>query len=197
MLSMMRGVAPGRFAGSFGAECKLVAGQMDFRRRSLLLLFACAPYFSGALGAERVGDATYLYELEYHAKAVTALEAEFLSLIEAASSEERFYLYWTYNHLTGSWIQIEYLQTQLELSVAAQSYSVEESIRTALRDQAQFVRWELGLAINDLAQNMPEVNRLNHLWINEALRSLLSDVRTTVDHLWADQCARMPCAAGP
>jgi hypothetical protein len=26
---------------------------------------------------------------------------------------------------------------------------------------------------------------------------LLSEVRTTVDHLWADQFARMSCAAGP
>ena len=138
-----------------------------------------------------------MYELEQYTKAAAALEADFLSLIEAASSEERFYLYWTYNHLTGSWIQIAYLQSQLELSVAAQSYPVDESIRTALRDQAQFERWELGLAIDDLEQNMPEVRRLNHLWINEALRSLLSQVRATVDRLWADQCARMPCAVGP
>jgi hypothetical protein len=26
---------------------------------------------------------------------------------------------------------------------------------------------------------------------------LLSEVRTTVDRLWADQCARMHCAVGP
>ena len=81
--------------------------------------------------------------------------------------------------------------------MAAQSLSGEESIRTTLRDQAQFVRWELGHAIDDLQQNIPEVRRLNQLWINEALRSLLSEVRTTVDHLWADQFARMSCAAGP
>ncbi len=118
-------------------------------------------------------------------------------MIEAAPSEERFYLYWTYNHLTGSWVQVEYLQTQLELSVEAQSYSDEESIRTTLRDQAEFVRWELGYAINDLEHTMPEVRPLKHLWINEALRSLLSKVRTTVDRLWTDQCAYMRCAAGP
>jgi hypothetical protein len=138
-----------------------------------------------------------LNEFERYANAVTGLETEFLSLIEAASGEERFYLYWTYNHLTDSWVQVEYLQSQVELSMAAQSLSEEESIRTTLRDQAQFVRWELGHAIDDLQQNIPEVRRLNQMWINEALRSLLSDVRTTVDRLWTDQCARMACAVGP
>src|SRR5258706_15178980 len=123
---------------------------MAFRPASLLLLFACAPYLPVAHGTERAGDAANLYELEQYANAVTALEAEFLSLIEATPSEERFYLYWTYNHLTGSWVQVEYLQAQLELSVEAQSYSDEESIRTILRDHAEFVRWELGHAINDL-----------------------------------------------
>jgi hypothetical protein len=170
---------------------------MSFRRRSLLLLFACAPYLPAVHGMERVGDVPYLYELEQYATAVTALETEFPSLIEAAPSEERFHLYWTYNHLTGSWFQVEYLRSLLELSLEAQSYSDEASIRTSLRDQAEFVRWELGHAINDLEQAIPEVGPLNHQWINEALRSLLSEVRTTIDHLWTDQCAYMPCVAGP
>jgi hypothetical protein len=170
---------------------------MPFRLSSLLLLFACAPYLPVVHGMERVGDATYLYELEQYANAVSALETEFLSLIEAAPSDERFYLYWTYNHLTGSWVHVEHLQTQLELSVEAQSSSDEESLRTTLRDQAEFVRWELGQAINDLEQTMSEARPPDHLWINEALRSLLSEVRTTVDRLWTDQCAYMPCVAGP
>ena len=170
---------------------------MPFRLSSLLLLFACACYLPVAHGTEPVRNAAYLYELEQYANAGTALEAEFLSLIEAAPSEERFYLYWTYNHLTGSWVQVEYLQAHLELLVEAQSYSDEESIRTTLRDQAEFVRWELGHAINDLEQTMPEVRPLNHMWINEALRSLLSEVRATVDRLWTHQCAYIPCVAGP
>jgi len=170
---------------------------MPLRLSSLLLLFACVPYLPVAHGTERVGDATYLYELGQYANAVTALEMEFLSLIDAAPSEERFHLYWTYNHLTGSWFQVEYLRRQLGLALEAQSYLDEESIRTTLRDQAEFVRWELGHAINDLEQTMPEVRPLNHLWITEVLRSLLSTVRTTVDHLWTDQCAYVPCVAGP
>jgi len=170
---------------------------MRFHPSSLLLLFACAPYLPVAHGMERVGDATHLSELEQYASAVTALETEFLSLIEAAPCEERFYLYWTYNHLTGSWVQVEHLQTQLELLLGAQSYADEESIRITLRDQAAFVRWELGYAIDDLEQTMPEVRPLNHLWGNEAVRSLLSEVRATVDRLWIDQCAYVPCVVGP
>jgi hypothetical protein len=170
---------------------------MRFRLSSLLLLFACAPYLPVVHGTERVGDVTSLYALEQYAEAVTALETEFLSLIETAPSEERFHLYWTYNHLRGSWVQVEYLQTLLELLLEAQSYSDEESTRTSLRDQAEFVRWELGHAINDLEQTIPEIRPLNHQWINETLRWLLSEIRTTVDRLWTDQCAYMPCVAGP
>ena len=181
---------------ALGALYILVEVQMAFRLKSLLLLFACAPYLPVVHGTERVEDAACLYELEQYASAVTALEVEFLSLIEAAPRKQPFYLYWTYNHLTGSWVQVEYLREQLDLSIAAKSYSDEESARTTLRDQAEFVRWELGHAINDLEQTMPETRPLNHLWINEALRSLLSQVRTTVDRLWAAQCAYMPCVAG-
>ncbi len=163
----------------------------------LLLLFACASYLPMAHGTERAGDATYWYELERHAHNVTVLQQEFLSLIEAALVEERFNLYWTYNHLTGAWLQVDFLQTLLELSVNASSSPDEEEIRTTLRDQAQFVLWELDHAITDLEQNVPEVKQRNYLRINEVLRSLLSEVHTTVNRLLADQCARMPCAAGP
>src|SRR5260370_10990742 len=169
---------------------------MAFHLSLLSLSFACALCSPMAHGTERVGDATYLYELERYARAVTGLENEFLALIGAASGEERFDLYWTYNHLTGAWVQVDFLQTLLKLSVAASSYSEEEKTRTTLRDQAQFVLWDLDHAITDLERNIPEIKRPNQLRINEALRSLLSEVRTTVNRLLADQCARIPCAAG-
>jgi hypothetical protein len=171
--------------------------QMAVRLSSLLLLFACAPYFPIAHGTERAGDASYLYELEQYARAATGLEKEFLSLIEAATGDDQFDLCWTYNHLTGAWVQIDFLQTLLELSVAARSYSEEAESRTTLRDQAQFVLWELDYATTDLEQNTPEVRRLRYLPIAEVLRSLLSEVRTTVNRLLADQCARTSCAAVP
>ena len=166
---------------------------MAFRLTSLLLLFACALCLPMAHATERAGDATYWHELERHAHSVTVLEQAFLSLIETASDDERFNLYWTYNHLTGAWLQVDFLQTLLELSVEAPSPPDEEEIRTTLRDQAQFVLWELNHAITDLGQNVPEVKQLRHLQINEVLRSLLSEVHTTVTRLLADQCARMPC----
>jgi hypothetical protein len=170
---------------------------MAFRLNSLLLLFACALYWPMVHGSERAADAAYWYELERHAHKATGVEKEFLSLIEAASEVERFNLYWTYNHLTGAWLQVDYLHTLLELSVEAPSSPDEEEIRTTLRDQAQFVLWELDHAITDLEQNGSEVKQRKHLQINEVLRSLLSEVHTTVNRLLADQCARMPCAAGP
>jgi hypothetical protein len=170
---------------------------MAFRLNSVLLFFACAPYLPVAYGTERVGDATYIYDFGQYTRAVIDLEREFLSLIEGASDEERFHLYWKYNHLVGAWVQVNYLQSLLARSVAAQSYSYEQEIRTTLRDQAQFVLWEVDHAITDLEQNMLGVRRLNPLRIDEVVRSLLSEVRTTVNRLLADQCARMPCAAGP
>ncbi len=84
---------------------------MTFRLSLLLLLLASAPCLPMAHATQRAGDATYLYELKRYARAVTGLEKEFLSLIDAASGEERFDLYWTYNHLTGAWVQVDFLQT--------------------------------------------------------------------------------------
>jgi hypothetical protein len=170
---------------------------MAFRLNSLLLLFACAPYLPMAHAAERAGDATYRYELQRHARSVSMLEQAFLSLIETASDDERFNLYWTYNHLTGAWLQVDFLQTLLQLSVDAPPSPDEEEIRTTLRDQAQFVLWELDHAITDLEQNVRIVKQLKHLQINEVLRSLLSEVHATVDRLLVEQCARIPCTAGP
>jgi hypothetical protein len=177
-----------------GVRCPV---EMARRLTSILLFLACAPCLSVAHAAERVDDAANLYQLDQYASAAADLERELLTLIEAASDDERYYLYWTYNHLTGSWVHVEHLRTQLELSAVAQSHSGDESIAMGLRDQAQFVDWDLGRSISDLEQNAPEVKRLKHLWINEALRSLFVQMRPTVDRVWADQCARMPCVALP
>ena len=169
---------------------------MTFRLTLLLLLFTSASCLPMAHATQRVGDATYLYELRRYERAATGLEKEFLSLIKATSAEERFDLYWTYNHLTGAWVQVDFLQTLLKRAVAASSYSDESRTRTTLRDQAQFVLWELDQSIADLEQNMPEVKRPKQLRINAALRSLLSEVRTTINRLLANQCTRTPCAGG-
>jgi hypothetical protein len=151
----------------------------------LSLLFACALYASTAPGIERVGDTTYLYELGQYSRAATGLESELFSLIESASGNERFDLYWTCNHLTGTWVQVGLLQSQLKLSVSVPSHLDDAMARITLRDQARFVVWELDNALFDLEQKAPDVERSSHLRISEALRSLLSALRTTVSRLAA------------
>jgi hypothetical protein len=149
----------------------------------LSLLFACALCLPTANGAERAEDATYLYELGQYARTASGLEKQFLSLIESAAGDERFGLYWTYNHLTGAWVQVGLLQSQLELSISVPPSLDEGMARTTLRDQAEFVVSELDSAIADLEQNVPEVKRSTHLRVSEGLLSLLLALRTTVNRL--------------
>src|SRR4029077_9581344 len=78
-----------------------------------LLLVASLSFLSLAQGAERMGDATFADSYQQHARTVATLENEILFLIEIAPDEERFNLYWTYDHLMGTWLQVELLQTQL------------------------------------------------------------------------------------
>jgi hypothetical protein len=163
----------------------------------MLLLLACASFLPVAHGAEGAGDATHAYELERYASAVTGVERDLLSLIETASDEDRFDLYRTYNQLMGAWIQVDLLQSQLDLAIAAAPGADEDAVRTTLRDQADFVRWELDHAIAHFTKNMPEDKQQNHLWVNEVVRSLLAEVRVAVNGLLADQCARASCAPDP
>jgi hypothetical protein len=149
------------------------------------LLFACALYLPMAHGVERAGDATYLYDLGQYTTAASSIEKQFLSLIDSAAGDERFDLYWTYNHLTGAWVQLGLLQSQLELSISVPSQLDEGTVRTTLRDQAEFVVWELDGAIAELEQTVPELKQSSHLRAGEVLLSLLSALRTTVGRLAA------------
>ncbi len=168
-----------------------------FRLSLILLVLACALPLRLAHAVERPGDATYVYELQQHARTATALRNEFLGLFEATSGEESFNLYWTYNVLMGTWAQVDLLQSMLDFSIATASPSDEEALRTALRGQAQFLLWELGNANAQLEQNVPEVKRPVELRNNVAIRLLLSHVRITVSRLLVDLCAREPCASHP
>jgi hypothetical protein len=151
----------------------------------LSLLFACALYLPMAHGVERAGDATYLYELGQYTTTAGGIEKQFLSLIDSAAGDERFDLYWTYNHLTGAWVQLDLLQSQLELLISTPSHLDEGMARTTLRDQAAFVVWELDGAIAELEQSVPELKRSSHSRAGEVLVSLLSALRTTVSRLAA------------
>ena len=115
------------------------------------------------------------------------LEDDFLSLIETAPEEERFNLYRTYDQLMGTWLQVEFLWTLLDSSIAAVPPLDEEAVRASLRDQAEFTLWELGDAITNIERSMVELNRPSHIQVNARVRSLLSEVRTMVSHLMADQ----------
>jgi hypothetical protein len=165
---------------------------------SLIILTSVSAFaFRPAHGTERAGDAANVRELQQYAKEATALHGEFLGLLETASDDERFNLYWAYDLLMGTWVQIEFLQTLLNSSIATTSPSDEAAFRTTLRGQAQFVLWELDQANAQLQENVAQVKRPAHVRINGAIRLLLSKVRNTASRVWIDQCARVPCASGP
>jgi hypothetical protein len=157
-----------------------------FRRGLPALLLAGALHAPVALGTVRTGDATHVYALERHANAMALLERELMSSIDKTSGDERFNLYWTYNLLTGTWLQIDRLEALLEASIETASFADEERVRTALRDQAQFARAELDHAVADLEHNAAAITRHDRARLNEAVCALLADVRITVDHLLAD-----------
>ena len=167
---------------------------IDVTFPSSLLLVACLSFPSWAQGAERAGDAAFVDSYQEHARTAVALETEALFQIEIAPDEERFNLYRTYNNFLGTWLQVERLQAQLAVAVEADSSTEEEETRAALRDQAQFVLFELEQTEADLQRNIPALERPNHLRINQAIRALLFEVRATVSRLLSEQCIRILCA---
>jgi hypothetical protein len=157
--------------------------QAVFRFGLPALLLAAALHGSVAWSTVRAGDATYVDELNRHATAMASLEEEFVLSIDNASDGERFDLYWTYNQLMGTWLQVDRLEALLGASIEAMSISDEEKIRTALRDQAQFTRAELDRATADLERNAAAIKQYDRSRLSDALRSLLSSVQATVDRL--------------
>jgi len=171
--------------------------QLAIRSFSLSLVTACTLYVPAVQGADRLPYATCVYELEQYAETSTTLENAYLSLIASASDEERFNIYRNYNRLMGTWQQVEFLQTLLDLAVEATSHSDNEEVRSTLGDHAQYVRWELDNAIDGFEDNSFDARQFTHLWVDESSRSLLSNVRITVNRLLVDYCAAAPCAVGP
>jgi hypothetical protein len=167
------------------------------RLGSLALLFAGALHASVAWSTVRAGDAAYVYDLQRHENAMTLLEDEFLSSIDGASDEERFNLYRTYNQLTGTWLQVDLLEALLAASIEAEPICDEEKIRTTLRDQAEFTRAEIDRAIADFEHDGTALKRYDDQRLNGALRSLLSNVRGTIDRLITDQGTLAQCGTGP
>ena len=149
----------------------------------VLVIFAWACCSPIAQAVERFGDAENASELEQRAISVTAVQRGLLSLAEAASGEEAFDLYRTYNESIGTWLQVEFLRTSLDLSIAATSASDEEKFRSDLGDHARFALWELDQNINHLDESIAEVEQAEHLRLIQVLRSLLVHARITASRL--------------
>ncbi len=159
------------------------AGRDRVRRSSLLIVLVSALGLPVAHAIERAGDAQIAKEIRHYATAVTTVQGDLLSAIETASGEKRFNLYRTYNHSIGTWTQVDFLQTLLELSIEQTSASVDQETQRALREQASFTLWELGQNIDELETAIAENRLLDDLRLHEFLRSLLSEVRIIVTRL--------------
>jgi len=155
-------------------------------------MFAWACCLPIAQGVERFGDAENASELQQRAISVTAVQRGLLSLAEAASGEEGFNLYRTYDESMGTWLQVEFVRTLLDLSIAATSASDEHKFRTDLRDHARFALWELDQNIGHLSESIAEVEQWEHLRLIRVLRSLLMSARTTVGRLSTAQSETGP-----
>ena len=167
-------------AGNQGRQIPI---HWTLRPRFVLTIFAWACCLPSAQAVERFGDAENASELQQRAISVTAVQRGLLSLAEAASGEEAFDLYRTYNESMGTWLQVEFLRTSLDLSIAATSASDEQKFRSDLGDHARFALWELDQNISHLDANAGGAGQAEHLRLLQVLRSLLANARSTVNRL--------------
>jgi hypothetical protein len=155
-------------------------------------LALCATGATTAVALERAGDALHTYQLEAHARVEAALEYELAQTIAGLPERDRFELYRTSNQLIGTWSQVAFLQSLLELSSAVESPSLEAELRATLRAQAEFVQWELDQADERLARTASEGARDTQT--TAAVRAFLAQVARTVGAVDADERARPPIA---
>src|SRR6266705_478761 len=146
----------------------------------LLILFVSAFRMPAAHGIERPGDALIANEIQHYAATVSRVQGDFLSLIRTASGEKRFDLYRTYNRSIGTWIQVDFLQTLLQLSIAETSVPAEQEARKALEEQASYTIWEVGQNIAELDAAIAGNKLSDDLRLHELLRSVLKEVEIIV-----------------
>ena len=158
-----------------------------------LLLIACLPFPISAQGAERSGDAAFADACQQYARSAIDLENESLLQIERAADDEQFDLYREYDGFVGAWLQVESLQAQLAVAVGTDSSIEEAEARTALRDEARFVRWQLGQMETELARGAAGLHRPDRVRIDQAIRSLLAEVRASIGRWLSDDCAEVSC----
>ena len=169
--------------GAARSRSRKIPNPRPCRPSLVLVMFACTCCLPVAQAVERLGDAENASELQQRAISVAAVQRGLLSLAEAASGEQSFDLYRTYDESIGTWLQVEFLRTLLDLSIAATSAVDERKSRIDLRDHARFALWELDQTISHLDENVAEVAQAEHLRLIQVLRSLLMSTRTTVDRL--------------
>ena len=161
------------------------------------LLAICGAGTTPAVALERPGDALHAYALEEHARAEAALVQELTRTIDGSAERDRFDLYRMSNQLCGTWSQVAFLQSLLELSAAVESPPLENALRATLRGQAQFVLWELGQADESLAQSAIEQPQPEHVRWTATIRAFLSQVAGTIGAIDADERMRAAMASDP
>jgi len=129
---------------------------------------------------ERPGDAHSARDLERRTTVVTAIQRDLLAIAEGAPRGEQFELYRTYDESMGTWLQVGFLRTLLNASIAAKSSAEELRLRTDLRDHARYALWELDQNIAHLDAGIAEDGRTPYLRLIKALRSSLVNVRMTI-----------------
>ena len=107
-------------------------------------------------------------------------------MAEAAPRGEQFELYRTYDESMGTWLQVGFLRTLLDASVATPSSSAELRFRRNLRDQARYTLWEVDQNIAHLDSRIAEERRSHPLQLVRALRASLVNVRMTIIRLAAE-----------
>ena len=160
------------------------AGRLGTCCASLLLVLVVSAFrMPAAHGIERPGDALIANEIQHYTAAVTRVQGDFLSLIQTTSGVKRFDLYRTYNRSIGTWMQVDLLQTLLQLSITETSAPAEQQARKALEEQASYTIWEVGQNIAELDAAIAENKLSDDLRLHDLLRSVLKEVEIIVTRL--------------
>jgi len=157
--------------------------------RALLILVGLCVSLAAhtCMGEERPDDVRNAYELQAKAKAITAWEKTCLPIMEAASNEDRFNLYYLYTHTHDVWRQIDFLRTLLDLANSASAGDDDRKTRRLLQDHAKFAGFELEQAIVIAEKSRDAFKRSEHLKLQRDAYVLLRDIRGVVNRLEASK----------